>query len=318
MLPISSEVGTFELAHSDWVRKVLRPLGTDDHILFSLQVPARPGDGPSRTALTHLAAADDAYNRGDDATVLQKCYAVFESLRPRSPETLFESVSDPEKRQHLDKLMVENKDFLHAGRHVAKEGSGAGQFDVDHRDSSFALAQTKIWLAYLGRLLACPQATDRVRSGLSSTINTPCGSPLEAVGRLAAEVRSSGRRGRVIPRAHNRCSRAPSRPLGAHRRVQFARGGHPMPIRPQDVEEAADAQLDAARDTGDAVRLVAGPGTGKSVSIEERFRWLLEAGVELKHVYGVSFTRAAARDLRLRATKRCHWSAWKCRCRMCG
>lgn len=74
-----------------------------------------------------------------------------------------------------------------------------------------------------------------------------------------------------------------------------------MPLRPEDVEAARELQLIAARDDRDAIRLVAGPGTGKSASVEERFRWLYEdRRVAPESVYGVSFTRAAANDLRLR------------------
>ena len=78
-----------------------------------------------------------------------------------------------------------------------------------------------------------------------------------------------------------------------------------MSLRQGDVDDAIGHQRAAARDARPAVRLVGGPGTGKSASIEERFGWLIETGASLRCVYGVSFTRAAARDLRLRAGKRC-------------
>lgn len=78
-----------------------------------------------------------------------------------------------------------------------------------------------------------------------------------------------------------------------------------MPLDPHDVEEARCRQHGAAQDPSDTVRLVAGPGTGKSASIEERFRWLCHSGVNPRHVYGVSFTRAASKDLHLRASRYC-------------
>jgi DNA helicase II / ATP-dependent DNA helicase PcrA len=74
-----------------------------------------------------------------------------------------------------------------------------------------------------------------------------------------------------------------------------------MPLRSEDVDAARLLQIGAAQDNSDAIRLVAGPGTGKSSSIEERFRWLLEVqGIAIESVYGVSFTRAASVDLKLR------------------
>lgn len=68
-----------------------------------------------------------------------------------------------------------------------------------------------------------------------------------------------------------------------------------------DQKAAAQAiQHAAAHDSSPQVRLVAGPGTGKSASIEERVCWLLSQGVPAEQVYAVSFTRASAHDLRLR------------------
>lgn len=74
-----------------------------------------------------------------------------------------------------------------------------------------------------------------------------------------------------------------------------------MPLDPDDVAEAHRLQALAAHERSIATRLVAGPGTGKSSSIEERFRWLIaDEGIPADSLFGVSFTRAAANDLRLR------------------
>ena len=43
-----------------------------------------------------------------------------------------------------------------------------------------------------------------------------------------------------------------------------------MAIRPDQIAAAEAAQHTAALDTSDQVRLVAGPGTGKSSTVEER------------------------------------------------
>jgi DNA helicase-2/ATP-dependent DNA helicase PcrA len=60
------------------------------------------------------------------------------------------------------------------------------------------------------------------------------------------------------------------------------------------------------RAQSDQVRVVAGPGTGKSATVEERVRWLLaELGVEASRVYAVSFTRASTTDLRRRVLAYC-------------
>jgi DNA helicase-2/ATP-dependent DNA helicase PcrA len=66
------------------------------------------------------------------------------------------------------------------------------------------------------------------------------------------------------------------------------------------------AQTQAAQAAEPQVRLVAGPGTGKSRTVEERVHWLLESQqTPPDSIYVVSFTRAASTDLRLRIQKFC-------------
>lgn len=78
-----------------------------------------------------------------------------------------------------------------------------------------------------------------------------------------------------------------------------------MPITQDQVEAAQNAQHLAAHDANSVVRLVAGPGTGKSTSIEERVCWLLGNGVPPETTYVISFTRATALDLRERVRRYC-------------
>ena len=78
-----------------------------------------------------------------------------------------------------------------------------------------------------------------------------------------------------------------------------------MAFSPKQCENADKAQLKAAHDNAPQVRLVAGPGSGKSRAIEARVCWLLEQGVDPKSIYAVSFTRAASRDLKERIETFC-------------
>ena len=78
-----------------------------------------------------------------------------------------------------------------------------------------------------------------------------------------------------------------------------------MPLGHEQIKQAASVRNTAAHDANAQVRVVAGPGTGKSSAIEERVRWLLEQGCDPTTVWGVSFTRAAARDLRQRVHGYC-------------
>lgn len=78
-----------------------------------------------------------------------------------------------------------------------------------------------------------------------------------------------------------------------------------MPLNPTDMQAAEAIQHAAAHDLASVVRLVAGPGTGKSKAIEERVHWILDQGVSPEAIYVVSFTRASALELRDHVYKYC-------------
>lgn len=78
-----------------------------------------------------------------------------------------------------------------------------------------------------------------------------------------------------------------------------------MGFTQQQIDAAKLIQTQAAHDASPQVRLVAGPGTGKSFSIGERVKWLLDNGVAANNIFAVSFTRAAAEDLQKGILKYC-------------
>jgi DNA helicase-2/ATP-dependent DNA helicase PcrA len=78
-----------------------------------------------------------------------------------------------------------------------------------------------------------------------------------------------------------------------------------MPFPQHAVTAAQAVQHNAAQDASSAVRLIAGPGTGKSRCIEQRVCWLLTRGIDPTRIFVVSFTRASTRDLRDRVRRYC-------------
>lgn len=78
-----------------------------------------------------------------------------------------------------------------------------------------------------------------------------------------------------------------------------------MAITPAQKAAAEERQWQAARDTATQVRIVAGPGTGKSRTIEKRVAHLLENGAEPDELYVISFTRATCAELRDRIQSFC-------------
>jgi DNA helicase-2/ATP-dependent DNA helicase PcrA len=71
------------------------------------------------------------------------------------------------------------------------------------------------------------------------------------------------------------------------------------------IEQAEKAQWEAAKDGAAQVRLVAGPGTGKSSTIERRVAHLLNSNTNPKRVFTISFTRATAAELSRRIAAFC-------------
>ncbi len=70
-----------------------------------------------------------------------------------------------------------------------------------------------------------------------------------------------------------------------------------MPITLAQKAQAEQRQWTVARDRAPQVRLVAGPGTGKSHTIEKRVADLLSNGATPGNVYVISFTRATCAEL---------------------
>jgi DNA helicase-2/ATP-dependent DNA helicase PcrA len=78
-----------------------------------------------------------------------------------------------------------------------------------------------------------------------------------------------------------------------------------MPITAAQADQAEQRQWAAAREQAPQVRLVAGPGTGKSKTIEKRVAYVLENGANPQNVYAISFTVASAAELRVRIATFC-------------
>jgi superfamily I DNA/RNA helicase len=78
-----------------------------------------------------------------------------------------------------------------------------------------------------------------------------------------------------------------------------------MPITTEQIKKAEEEQHIAAHATQDTIRLIAGPGSGKSYSIQERVRWLLENKVLPNKIFVISFTRASTIDLHNRILAYC-------------
>src|SRR5918992_5484824 len=61
-----------------------------------------------------------------------------------------------------------------------------------------------------------------------------------------------------------------------------------------------EAQLEAVTHPGGPLLMLCGPGTGKTITLGERFAWLVGQGVPPGRVLALAFSRGAADDMRER------------------
>lgn len=78
-----------------------------------------------------------------------------------------------------------------------------------------------------------------------------------------------------------------------------------MPITQEQKDAAEQHQWIAAKAIGYQVRIVAGPGTGKTGTIEKRVAHLLNSGVQADSLFVISFTRATCAELKQRIVQFC-------------
>src|SRR5690606_12200734 len=125
------------------------------------------------------------------------------------------------------------------------------------------------------------------------------GPPQAGAARGRARVAGAGRPGRL--REHEQGHRAgQARGRRGGRRAR-ARGPRPGPLRAQARRATVQALPPQGRlpDGGAAVRVrVASAGTGKTTSLVRRYLELIGEGCPLRRIAGVTYTRAAAAELR--------------------
>jgi len=155
MLPFDHVRWEIGVAQSDWIKNILEPTGFGEYILLNLPLPAPPHRERWQQAIDHLKEAEAQFLLGNDAEVLNRCHAAFETLgrSPAAFEQLFAPISDESKRKDINVLLKQTKGYLNAGRHVNRSGEDVGTFAVDHRDAEFAVGMTKLFLNYLAKLL---------------------------------------------------------------------------------------------------------------------------------------------------------------------
>ncbi len=148
------------IARSDVYTQLLEPVGVGSYILMEMPIPPIRDPTRWRPVIGHLDKAQVQWALGNDAAVFSNCHAALESCTVAAsvtdPKDLLAGIEDDHKRDGLNALVVKTKAYLNSGRHVSKQAGSTqhGEFAVNHQDAEFALAQTRIVVAYLAKLLA--------------------------------------------------------------------------------------------------------------------------------------------------------------------
>jgi hypothetical protein len=112
---LHSGQGNVRMPKSDWITRVLEPLGPPSHVLLDLPLPEPPDRARWQKSLDHIAEADRLFHDGRDAEVLARCHAALEAIEG-APLVIFDGVADPEKRKQLNAALAGFKAFLNSGR----------------------------------------------------------------------------------------------------------------------------------------------------------------------------------------------------------
>jgi hypothetical protein len=147
---IDAEEYRIFVPRSEWVSRVVEPIGGTEILVFELENSA-VNASRLRKAFDHLQRARRHYAEGHDAEAAGACYSALEAL-PGAPKEVVSSIGDPDKRQNVDALIKAVKAYCHAGRHVSKVDEMAGSFAAEHIDARFAIGLTTVLLAHVGAI----------------------------------------------------------------------------------------------------------------------------------------------------------------------
>jgi hypothetical protein len=143
------------VSRSDWFSNVLAPTQNQDYVFAEIAIPRGVANKQWTIVLEHLTDAEKAFTIGDYPGVFSKLRGAYEAL-PGYPKAIFGDLPEPRRRE-WDNLAKGIGDYLHFGRHVARDGDDAGRFAVTHLDAACALELAKVLLSHISRVLPTAQ-----------------------------------------------------------------------------------------------------------------------------------------------------------------
>ncbi|HMD85753.1 MAG TPA: hypothetical protein VKO18_13745 [Terriglobia bacterium] len=139
-----------------WVDEVVSRWGLSSVKMVEISFPSsRVGDN-FRSAYAHVESAEKLFANGQYKQVLAELYSGFETLArsmsfAKPDQQFFAGILDqlhPTKKQSAKLALDSLCDFLHLGRHEAKEAPES--FTISRSDARFALIMSQAVLEYVG------------------------------------------------------------------------------------------------------------------------------------------------------------------------
>lgn len=158
----SGRTSSLLVNRGEWYTQLLAPTRNEQYRYLEV---ALPRDDKAlgvewANAVGHLASAERFYASGDDPAVFEHLRGALDAL-PGATQQILDDITDQAKRADLDDLLKQAGKFLHNGRHVARDGTGAGTFPVDHLDAAFALDLMRVLLSHLSLRLSAERERAR-------------------------------------------------------------------------------------------------------------------------------------------------------------
>jgi len=140
---------------SHWADEVLSRWGLSDVRIVEIRFPKSEAGKDFRAAYSHVEAAEKLFANGQYKQVLAELYSCFEGLAKSmnlgKPDQQFfaELLGElhPTKKESAKRALDNLCDFLHLGRHEAKEAPEA--FGISRSEARFALIVSQAVLEYI-------------------------------------------------------------------------------------------------------------------------------------------------------------------------
>lgn len=143
------------LSKTDWIKKVLEPIGWGRYYVLAFPAPALPSDTDFGRVSEEIQKATDLFLAGHDAGVFLHPYHALDSMFYSKRDEIRSKVSGggDSKQGAVEDLIKAVHRFSNGGRHLPEDRAKTGGFEVDHVDAEYVRGLVALTVAYLAKRL---------------------------------------------------------------------------------------------------------------------------------------------------------------------